>query len=58
MQDHAKGMPQLDLFEMTLASDVRKTAQRVQKVQLFKVQNRFKLKSFQLLRFLLIDVYI
>ena len=58
MQDHAKGMPQLDLFEMTLASDVRKTAQRVPKVQLFKVQNRFQLKSFQLLRFLLIDVYI
>ena len=58
LQVHAIGMPQLDLFEMTLASDVSVKAQRVPIVHLFKVQIRFQLKAFQLLRFLLTDVYI
>ena len=57
MQRPIIGMPQLDLFGMTLASDVRVKAQRVSIVQLFKVQIRFQLKTFQLLGFLLTDIY-
>ena len=49
LEENAIGMPQLDLFGMTNSSVVREQVQRVQIIQLFKVQIRFQLKSLQLL---------
>ena len=49
-QDRAMQLAaELDLFGMTNSSVVREQVQRVQIIQLFKVQIRFQLKSLQLL---------
>ena len=49
-QDRAMQLAaELDLFGMTSSSVVREQVQRVQIIQLFKVQIRFQLKCLQLL---------